>query len=249
MKLLFYKNYKKIGAAIVSAFTLITSPGTIYAMPIVNSNLQLSTISSNMSSIEASSNIDLGSFQNNIGSINMTSSKDTFDNEVNNVSKFGIIKTKTVNTSMNLGVNILRETKKSSEKERFFSAVDTAFAATVGRRSPYGSVGCAETVTYAGSYYSPALKDAFNRGIAYVPSLVSVLSAKGYEVEPFNGYAEKGDLLIYGGDDHVVIADGAGGCFGNSSSRLQAMHYSDVASAWNYGELPSKIIHMYSCSE
>ena len=42
---------------------------------------------------------------------------------------------------------------------------------------------------------------------------VKILEAKGYTTEQFNGYANKGDLLIYGDDEHVVIADGAGGCF------------------------------------
>lgn len=122
--------------------------------------------------------------------------------------------------------------------------VDKAFQANIGRHSPYGSVGCAETVTAAGSYYSKDLKDEYNKGIASVPGLIQDLAAKGFAVEPFNGYANKGDLLVYGDDDHVVIADGHGGCFGNSSSRLQALHYGDAAYAWCNGELPSKIIRM-----
>ena len=129
-------------------------------------------------------------------------------------------------------------------KNKFNSDVDAAFSISNGRRSPYGSVGCVETVTYAGSYYSPALKDAFYCGIVYVPTLLSNLAAKGYAVEPFNGFAEKGDLLVYGNDDHVVIADGKGGCFGNSSSRQRAMYYSDASRAWCNGQLPSKIVRM-----
>ena len=130
------------------------------------------------------------------------------------------------------------------KKEAFNSDVDAAFSINDGRRSPYGSVGCAETVAYAGSYYSEDLREAYEQGIASVPRLVQNLSEKGYEVEPFNGYAEKGDLLIYGNDDHVVIADGQGGCFGNSSSRMRATYYPDAAHAWGYGQLPSKVVRL-----
>lgn len=135
---------------------------------------------------------------------------------------------------------------KQEEEALFRSKVDEAFRVSSGRRSPYGSVGCAETVAYAGSYYSPDLRECFESGIASVPSLVENLSSKGYDVIPFNGFAEKGDLLIYGNDDHVTIADGLGGCFGNSSSRMRAMYYENAANAWYTGEMPSKIVKMSS---
>lgn len=122
--------------------------------------------------------------------------------------------------------------------------VDTAFSMSDGRVSPYGSVGCADTVCAAGSWYNKDLADEYNKGTASVPTLRGNLEAKGYVTESFNGYANKGDLLIYGDDDHVVIADGAGGCFGNSSSQGYAMHYGDAAYAWHNGELPSKVIRM-----
>lgn len=135
-------------------------------------------------------------------------------------------------------------TTGETSRQKYLSNVDTAFAVANGRRSPYGSVGCAETVTYAGSYYSPALKEAYYSGIASVPGLLSNLASKGFAVERFTGYANKGDLLVYGDDDHVVIADGQGGCFGNSSSRLKAIHYSDATYAWYTGSLPTKIVRM-----
>ena len=122
--------------------------------------------------------------------------------------------------------------------------VDTAFSMNDGRVSPYGSVGCADTVCAAGSWYNKDLADEYNKGTASVPTLRGNLEAKGYVTESFNGYANKGDLLIYGDDDHVVIADGAGGCFGNSSSKGYAMHYGDAAYAWGNGELPTKVIRM-----
>ena len=122
--------------------------------------------------------------------------------------------------------------------------VDTAFQMNDGRVSQYGSEGCADQVVAAGSYYNADLKAEYDKGTAYVPTLRQNLEAKGYVTEQFNGYANKGDLLIYGNDDHVVIADGAGGCFGNSSSRGYAMHYGDANYAWHNGESPTKIIRM-----
>lgn len=192
-------------------------------------------------------NINIGSYQQN-GTI--TSETDKLDNLLapnKKTAKLGMITTQVEKPSLKLGVDAMAKIAEAMEQDKFNSDVDAAFAISAGRRSPYGSVGCAETVTYAGSYYSPALKDAFYKGIAYVPSLLADLSAKGYAIEPFNGFANKGDLLVYGDDDHVVIADGKGGCFGNSSSRLQAMHYSDAANAWNYGQLPSKVVRMSNC--
>lgn len=115
---------------------------------------------------------------------------------------------------------------------------------TEGRVSPYGSVGCADTAAAAGSYYNADLADEYKKGTASVPALRSNLEAKGYTTEAYNGYANKGDLLIYGDDDHVVIADGVGGCFGNSSSAGYARSYSDVNYAWGNGEAPTKIIRM-----
>lgn len=122
--------------------------------------------------------------------------------------------------------------------------VDTAFAMNEGRVSPYGSVGCADTVASAGSYYNADLADEYKKGTVSVTVLRSNLENKGYVTESYNGTANKGDLLIYGNDDHVVISDGSGGCFGNSSSAGYARSYSDVNYAYGDGEPPTKIIRM-----
>lgn len=122
--------------------------------------------------------------------------------------------------------------------------VDTAFNANNGRVSQYGSEGCVDTACAAGSYYNKDLADEYNKGTSRVDTLRNNLEAKGYVTEQYNGYANKGDLLIYGNDDHVVIADGAGGCFGNSSSKGYAMKYGNVNYAWRNDEAPTKIIRM-----
>lgn len=122
--------------------------------------------------------------------------------------------------------------------------VDTAFNANNGRVSQYGSEGCVDTACAAGSYYNKDLADEYNKGTSRVDTLRNNLEAKGYVTEQYIGYANKGDLLLYGNDDHVVIADGAGGCFGNSSSKGYAMKYGNVNYAWRNDEAPTKIIRM-----
>lgn len=122
--------------------------------------------------------------------------------------------------------------------------VDTAFNANNGRVSQYGRDGCVDTACAAGSYYNSDLKAEFDKGTARVDTLRNNLESKGYVTEAYTGNANKGDLLIYGNDDHVVIADGTGGCFGNSSSKGYAMKYGNVNYAWRDGEAPTKVIRM-----
>lgn len=124
------------------------------------------------------------------------------------------------------------------------SQVDTAFKMNEGSVSPYGSNGCADRVCATASWYNKDMAEEYRKGTVNVTTLREHLEAKGYRTESFNGYANKGDLLIYGDDDHVVIADGVGGCFGNSSSLGYAKTYNDVNYAWHDGETPSKIIRM-----
>lgn len=122
--------------------------------------------------------------------------------------------------------------------------VDTAFAACNGRVSPWGDIGCVETVCYAGSYYNADLKELYEGGVCDVGTLCGRLEAKGYKIEPFTGYANKGDILVYANRHHVVIADGAGGCFGNSSKLGYAKYYSDAYYAYGNGEAPEEVIRM-----
>lgn len=122
--------------------------------------------------------------------------------------------------------------------------VEAGFNAAEGRVSPYGSEGCVDTTLYTLSYANPDCADLYSAGVADTSSLCSGLEARGYTVTTYNGYAEKGDILLYGDRDHAVVADGAGGCFGNSSSLGYAKRYGDVNYAWNNGSAPTEIIHM-----
>ena len=122
--------------------------------------------------------------------------------------------------------------------------VDAGMNALNGYESVYRDNGCVDVAVKAGSYYSPFLKQQADMGVANVPTLVNNAQNAGYSVTPFNGYANKGDLLVYGNNDHVVIADGAGGCFGNSTSAGHARFYSDANYAFGDGVAPTKVIHM-----
>ena len=121
--------------------------------------------------------------------------------------------------------------------------VQAGFDALNGYQSPYGSNGCVDAVVKAGAYFNPDLKAEADNGTASVPNLLADMSNKGYSITPWNGQAQKGDILVYGDDDHVVLADGNGGAFGNSSSRGEAMKYSDLNYAFGDGNAPTKVIH------
>lgn len=122
------------------------------------------------------------------------------------------------------------------------AAVQAGMDSIEGTSSPYGDVGCVDRATAGGSYYNSDLADAYNQGIKDVPGLKTFMGGRGYAIESYTGSANPGDILIYDGDEHVVIADGAGGCVGNSSSQGYVIHYSDVNYAYHNGAAPTHII-------
>ncbi|ERT61251.1 phage tail tip lysozyme [Megasphaera vaginalis (ex Srinivasan et al. 2021)] len=124
------------------------------------------------------------------------------------------------------------------------SQVDTGIYYMTGYQSVYGSNGCADVALKTLAYANPDCAQLANEGVASVPTARARLESMGYSCEPFNGYANKGDILIYGDDYHMTVSNGVGGCFGNSSSRGEAMNYGDANYAWHDGESPTKIIRM-----
>ena len=122
------------------------------------------------------------------------------------------------------------------------AGVQAGFDSIVGTTSAYGDVGCVDRATAGGSYYNSDLADAYNAGIKDVPGLKTFMSGRGYAIESYTGTANPGDILIYDGDEHVVIADGAGGCVGNSTKAGSVIHYSDVNYAYHNGTPPTHII-------
>ena len=115
----------------------------------------------------------------------------------------------------------------------------TGFDAWGGTTMDNGRNGCAEAAGKIGSYYSPFLAEQCTNGVVGVPAMVSNAESAGL-LESFSpANLEKGDVIVYGNDDHVVIYDGNGGYYGNSSSRNAVVHGRDYNSL---NMTPTKII-------
>lgn len=101
-----------------------------------------------------------------------------------------------------------------------------------------GTEGCVEAATKMGSYYSPFLADEANNGVVGVDQLVA---DAGDHVIPFDAsQLEKGDVIVYGNNDHVVLSSGGTSYIGNSSGRNMTVKGSDYR---EMGSLyPTKII-------
>ena len=116
--------------------------------------------------------------------------------------------------------------------------LDAGANAWLGATMDNGANGCAEAVGKVGSYYSPFLAQECNNGVVYVPTMVQ---DAGANCIPFDSsQLQKGDVIVYGDDDHVVIYDGAGGYIGNSSSQNEVIHGGDYTEMG--GLYPTKII-------
>lgn len=133
-------------------------------------------------------------------------------------------------------------TGASSSSTATNAGVQAGMDSIVGTTSAYGDVGCVDRATAGGSYYNKDLADAYNAGIKDVPGLKTFMNGRGYAIESYTGTANPGDILIYDGDEHVVIADGAGGCVGNSTKAGSVIRYSDVNYAYHNGVAPTHII-------
>lgn len=108
----------------------------------------------------------------------------------------------------------------------------------MGQHMENGANGCVEAVTKIGARYNPFLADELSKGVVNVDTLVSDAGDKVVPFDPNN--LEAGDVIVYGDNDHVVLADGNGGYVGNSSSQQK------VVQGGNYNEMgdlkPTKII-------
>lgn len=120
-------------------------------------------------------------------------------------------------------------------------AYEAGASAWMGEGMPNGANGCVDAVVRIGSYYDSFLKDEADKGISRVPTLVDDAKVAGREVIPFDESAlEKGDIIVYGDNDHVVTYDGNGGYVGNSSSLGKIVHGGDYTQM--DGLRPTKII-------
>lgn len=128
------------------------------------------------------------------------------------------------NISVNERIAKARDMVKNSSERR----IDEAFQAgeregLLGISMQNGKNGCAEFVGKFGSRYSQFLQDQMEQGVVYVPTMVQNAIDSKIPVINFNPQElQKGDCIVYttseGEDGHIVIYDGNGGYYGNSSS-------------------------------
>ena len=99
----------------------------------------------------------------------------------------------------------------------------------LGQTMKNGTNGCAEAVGLMGAGNSQFLANEYNNGQYSVPGMVSDAQQTGIPVVPYQaGAAGPGDAIVYGDNDHIVLSDGNGGYYGNSSSQNQIVHGSDA---------------------
>ena len=124
-----------------------------------------------------------------------------------------------------------------------------------GKTMDNGTVGCVEAVTKIGADFSPFLKSELEKNVVAIyettdgqtssGGLLGHAREQGIPVVQFSeGNMARGDVLVwvdYGRDTgHVVIADGSGGYYGNSSSRNKVVHDDNYMDSW--GRAPDYII-------
>lgn len=96
-------------------------------------------------------------------------------------------------------------------------------AGLLGIQMENGKNGCAEFVGKFGASYSEFLAKEANNNVVYVPTMIKDAEEAKIPVIPFDvDKLNKGDCIFYktdeGSQGHIVIYDGNGGFYGNSSS-------------------------------
>lgn len=118
--------------------------------------------------------------------------------------------------------NPMPQTENGGSKAQVSKNFDAGVKAWKGATMNNHENGCVEAVTKFGSYYSPFLANEYQNGTVNVDTLVN---HAGNNVIPFNAAKlQKGDLIVYNGNSHVVAYDGNGGYIGNSSSQDRIVH-------------------------
>ena len=111
----------------------------------------------------------------------------------------------------------------------------------LGQTMKNGTQGCVEGVGLMGAGTSTFLRDEYNNGVVNVDRLVNDAANKGVGIIDYDpSRVRGGDTIVYGDNDHVVLSDGAGGYYGNSSSQNQLIHGADANEMG--GLAPTKII-------
>ena len=111
------------------------------------------------------------------------------------------------------------------------SVVDECLSSFDGTVSPYGSNGCVDRATIAAAGYSPFAAQEYNNGVKGCDQLRADAEAQGLAVPYDPSQLEKGDIIMYNRYSkpdpnwHVVVYDGNGGCWGNSSNVYGCFHH------------------------
>ncbi len=87
----------------------------------------------------------------------------------------------------------------------------------VGNTMDNHSVGCVEAVTKLGKN-NDFLGRELNNGVVYVPKLIEDAKAEGRYIDYDPSKLERGDVIVFDGDEHVMMYEGDGRIVGNSSS-------------------------------
>ena len=106
-------------------------------------------------------------------------------------------------------------------------SLDNAFSEWEGKTGDNKGVACAEMVCKMGNTWgNPFLKEEAEKGVVWVPTMVADAKERGL-LDTKNLIPQKGDVIVYGDNDHVVIADGNGGAVGNSTAEEKVKRYDD----------------------
>ena len=111
------------------------------------------------------------------------------------------------------------------------SVGDACMANFDGTVSPYGSEGCVDRATIAAAGYSPFAAQEYNNGVKGCDQLRADAEAQGLAIPYDPAQLEKGDIIMYNRYSkpdpnwHVVVYDGNGGCWGNSSHVYGCFHH------------------------
>lgn len=112
----------------------------------------------------------------------------------------------------------------------------TAWANSMTGQEGFGNNGCTEFVKQylqkAGNPVGQYMADGSQGNLMWVPTLEEW--AKSHNMfKPASAGGVEGDVAICNDHGHVIIADGDGGYWGNSSSKNQIVHSSSIANDFN----------------
>lgn len=128
------------------------------------------------------------------------------------------------------------------------STVDQCMENFEGTVSPYGASGCVDRATVAAAGYSPFAAQEYNNGVKGCDALRADAEAKGLAIPYDPAQLEKGDIIMYNRYSkpdpnwHVVVYDGSGGCWGNSSNVYGCFHHYEGSIDMGSDYYPATII-------